>query len=99
VLPVSAPASSHPCLPIERKRLVTDVLIKMGVDIANNRFYILRDAVLAYREYEHPANICQQEIFTSISEKYGTNWKCAHRNVRALIKSGKTKDIYHWNCR
>lgn len=70
---------------IQRKKLVTDTLIKIGADVENSGFYILRDVVLAYMEYEFPAVICQKEVFEPIAEKRGINYKCAYRNVRFLI--------------
>ncbi|MBD5495438.1 MAG: hypothetical protein HDR12_14025 [Lachnospiraceae bacterium] len=48
---------------ISRKKLVTDVLIRIGADTSNNGFYILRDAVLAYMEYDLPASVRQQDVF------------------------------------
>lgn len=70
---------------IQKKRLVTDVLIKMGADPANNGFYILRDAVLSYMGYDLPASVRQQDVFAPIGEKYGVNGEAAYSNVRHLI--------------
>lgn len=72
---------------ISRKKLVTDVLIKLGADTSNNGFYILRDAVIAYMEYDLPASVRQQDVFTPIGKMYGISWLSAYNNVRNLIEN------------
>lgn len=72
---------------IQRKKLVTDTLIKIGADTANNGFYILRDAVLAYMEYKLPSGISQREVFTSVANKYGISWTGAYGEARFLMEN------------
>ncbi|MDE7177056.1 MAG: sporulation initiation factor Spo0A C-terminal domain-containing protein [Lachnospiraceae bacterium] len=72
---------------ISRKKLITDVLIKLGADTANNGFYILRDAVLVYMEYKLPSGIRQCEVFTAVAKKYGISWTSAYTEARFLMEN------------
>lgn len=70
---------------IQKKRLVTETLLNIGADIADVGFYMLRDTVLACMEYDLPAKVRHQELFTPIGEKYGMSYKAVYRDIRFLI--------------
>lgn len=70
---------------IQKKRLVTETLLHVGADISHNGFYMLRDTVLACMQYELPAKVRNQELFTPIGEKYGMSYQNVYRDIRWLI--------------
>lgn len=76
------------------KRIVTDTLIKAGVNISDKGFYLLRDAVLAYMERELPVDTRQKDVFSAIGKKYGISFSSVQKYIRTPIENAmQYKDI------
>lgn len=72
---------------MRKKRIVTDTLIRAGVNVADKGFYILRDIILNYLEYEIPAEAVQEKVFSNVGNKYGMKYTAVYRNVNFLIEN------------
>lgn len=78
----------------QKKRLVTDTLIKAGAKISDKGFYLLRDVVMLYLNSELPIDVKQKDILLIIGKKYGITYAMAQKYIRIPIENAmRYKDV------
>lgn len=78
----------------QKKRLITDTLIKAGAKVSNKGFYLLRDIIMMYLDCELPIDVKQKDVLQIIGKKYGITYAMAQRYIRIPIENAmRYKDI------
>lgn len=66
--------------------VVADVLIDIGVPANGQGYPMLVEAVMYLINDPESINQATQKLYTHVGEKFGTNWKCADRNMRHCME-------------
>ena len=70
---------------VQKKRIITDTLIKAGASIYDNGFYLLRDIVSTYIESENPVKLKQKDVFAAVEKKYNMSLSSVQKYIRIPI--------------
>lgn len=69
----------------QKKKVVTNTLIKAGVKVSDKGFYLLRDIVLEYMKEDFPMDARQEDIFSLVGKRYGMKHMCVQKYIRIPI--------------